>query len=69
MASQLKILATWQFFMSCISTLHFSSDSFLLFNTYSMKRPDLYYFETIKMTSQAWSNLVWRMRAAGKYSL
>ena len=24
-----------------------------LFNTYSMKQPDLYYFETIKMTSQA----------------
>ena len=22
-----------------------------------MKQPDLYYFETIKMTSQAWSNL------------
>ena len=25
-------------------------------NTYSMKQPDLYYFETIKKTSQAWSN-------------
>ena len=25
----------------------------LQFNTYSMKQPDLYYFETIKMTSQA----------------
>ena len=24
-----------------------------LFNTYSMKQPDLYYFGTIKMTSQA----------------
>ena len=24
-----------------------------LINTYSMKQPDLYYFETIKMTSQA----------------
>ena len=24
-----------------------------LLNTYSMKQPDLYYFETIKMTSQA----------------
>ena len=24
-----------------------------LFNTYSRKQPDLYYFETIKMTSQA----------------
>ena len=33
----------------------------LLFNTYSMKQPDLYYFETIKMTSQAWSNFVWRI--------
>ena len=40
-----------------------------LFNTYSMKQPDLYYFETIKMTSQAWSNFVWRIRAAGEYSL
>ena len=26
---------------------------FMLFNTYSMKQPDLYYFEAIKMTSQA----------------
>ena len=25
----------------------------IIFNTYSMKEPDLYYFETIKMTSQA----------------
>ena len=24
-----------------------------LINTYSMKQPDLYYFEAIKMTSQA----------------
>ena len=28
----------------------------LLFNTYSMRQPDLYYFETIKITSQAQSN-------------
>ena len=28
-------------------------DNNLLFNTYSMKQPDLYYFETIQMTSQA----------------
>ena len=41
----------------------------LFFNTYSMKQPDLYYFETIKMTSQAWSNFVWRIQAAGEYSL
>ena len=34
-----------------------------------MKQPDLYYFETIKMTSEAWSNFVWRIRAAGEYSL
>ena len=40
-----------------------------LFNTYSMKQPDLYYFETIKMTSQAKANFVWRIRAAGEYSL
>ena len=26
----------------------------VLINTYSMKHPDLYYFETIKMTAQAW---------------
>ena len=38
-------------------------------NTYSMKQPDLYYFETIKMTSQAQSNFVWRVRAAGEYFL
>ena len=40
-----------------------------LFNTYSMKQADLYYFETIKMTSQAESYFVWRIRAAGEYSL
>ena len=40
-----------------------------LFNTYSMEQPDLYYFETIKMTSRAWPNFVWRIRAAGEYSL
>ena len=40
-----------------------------LFNTYSMKQPDLYYFETIKMTSQTSSNFVWRIRVAGQYSL
>ena len=38
-------------------------------NTYSMQQPDLYYFEPIKMTSQAWSNFVWRIRAAGENSL
>ena len=37
--------------------------------SYSMKQTDLYYFETIKMTSQAWSNFVWRIRATGEYSL
>ena len=26
---------------------------YVIINTYSMKQPDLYYFETIKMTSQA----------------
>ena len=31
-----------------------------------MKQPDLYYFETIKMTSQAYSNFVGRIRAAGE---
>ena len=39
------------------------------FNTYSMKQPDLYYFEAIKITSQALSNFVWRIRTAGEYSL
>ena len=34
----------------------FSMCIYYLFNTYSMKQPDLYYFETIKMTSQALSN-------------
>ena len=29
----------------------------VMINTYSMKQPDLYYFEAIKMTSQAWSDL------------
>ena len=41
----------------------------VLINTYSMKQPDLYYFETMQMTSQAWSNFVWRIRATGEYSL
>ena len=40
-----------------------------IFNTHSMKQPDLYYFDDIKMTSQAWSNFEWRMRTAGEYSL
>ena len=37
--------------------------------TCPMKQPDLYYFEPIKMTSQAQSNFSWRIRAAGEYSL
>ena len=40
-----------------------------LLNTYSMKQPDLYYFETMKMTSHAYSNFLWRIRAAGECSL
>ena len=40
-----------------------------MINTYSMKQRDLYYFEAIKITSQALSNFVWRIRAAGEYSL
>ena len=40
-----------------------------IINTYSMKQSDLYYFEAIKMTSQAWSNFVWRIRAGGEYPL
>ena len=38
-------------------------------NTYSRKQPDPYYFETIKMSSQAWSNFVSRIWVAGEYSL
>ena len=38
-------------------------------NTYFMKQPDLYYFEAIKMTSQAYSNFAGRIRAAGEYPL
>ena len=34
-----------------------------------MKQPDLYYSEAIKMMSQATSNVVWRIRTAGEYSL
>ena len=34
-----------------------------------MEQPDLYYFESIKMTLQAQSSFVWRIRAAGEYSL
>ena len=43
--------------------------SWELINTYSTKQADLYYFETIKMMSQAWSKFVWRIQTAGKYSL
>ena len=35
---------------------------------YSIKQPDLYYFEAMKML-QAWSNYTWRIRATGEYSL
>ena len=42
----------------CFTFLHMEpSDQIVsgssIVNTYSMKQPDLYYFETIKMTSQA----------------
>ena len=53
-------------FHFCPNVTHIT---FLLINIYSMKQPDLYYFETIKMTSQACSNFEWRIRAAGEYSL
>ena len=53
------------FVVDSLSTVQY----IFVFNTYSMKQPDLYYFETIKMTSQAWSNSVWRIRAVGEYSL
>ena len=58
----------------CLNLLVVRTKSLVVFfiviiNTYSMKQPDLYYFETIKMTSQAKSNFVWRIRAAGDYSL
>ena len=35
-----------------------------IINSYSMKQPDLYYFETIKMTSQAYSQIL-----CGEYEL
>ena len=31
-------------------------------NTYSVKQPDLYYYETMKMTSQAWSKFTENVR-------
>ena len=47
----------------------YSMNAYIPFNAYSMEEPDLYYFETIKRTSQALSNFVWRIRTAGEYSL
>ena len=38
-----------QFLRNELSIIMYSN----LFNTYSLKQPDLYYFETRKMTSQA----------------
>ena len=40
-----------------------------IINAYSMKQPDLYCFETIKMAPLTQSNFVWRIRDAGEYSL
>ena len=40
-----------------------------VFNTYSMKQPDIYYFEAINMTAQALSYFIWRIRAAGEARL
>ena len=44
-----------------VTAVIIKTEVFSLINTYSMKQPDLYYFETIKMTSQALSNFVWRI--------
>ena len=40
-----------------------------LINIYSMKQPDLHYFEAIKMMSKAESNFLWRIRVAAEYFL
>ena len=48
-----------------VSPLTIFSVLLVLINTYSMKQPDLYYFEAIEMTSPAWSNFVWGIRATG----
>ena len=53
--------------MTCHNVILFLDS--VLINTYSMKQTDLYYFETIKMTSPAYPNFVWRIQAAGEYSL
>ena len=45
--------------------MHLSS----LHSTSFTKKPDLYYFETIKMTSQVYSKFLWRIRFEGEYSL
>ena len=61
------LLLLWLLYIQKLQHAHFpfecfssvaTNDNFLvsfgiLQNTYSMKQPDLYYFETIKMTSQA----------------
>ena len=59
----------WYFCSSIPIFLEFYWKFDIEINTYSMKQPDLYYSETIKMTSQAWPNFVWRIRAAGECSL
>ena len=41
------------YFFSVATYDNFLLSSGISFDTYSMKQPDLYYFETIKMTSQA----------------
>ena len=59
-------------YVGCISdnAIFYAISCYLLKHlAYSMKQPDLYYFETKKMTSQAELNFVWRIRAAGEYSL
>ena len=40
------------FSQRCLSLTNQLADLNHVFNTYSMRQPDLYYFETIKMTSQ-----------------
>ena len=67
----LTIVIHWSFggrLYFSVNQEHYLS-SYVQINTYSMKQPDLYYFETIKMTSQAWSNFASRIRAAGEYFL
>ena len=44
--------------------MYLANSSSALSNACSMTRPDLFQLKAIKVTSQAWSNFVWGIRAA-----